>query len=639
MNVSTQYVKDHSIVKSNKAWEKMKTHIELIAAIFSGVLIFIGWLIDINGYQTTSIAFFIFAFVIGGYFKAKEGIESTIQNKELNVEMLMIMAAIGSAIIGFWMEGAILIFIFAMSGALETYTMNKSHKEISALMEIQPEEAWRITSSGTERVHVSELVVGDMILIKPGERVPSDGEIMKGSTTMDESAITGESMPASKGLGDEVFAGTMNVNGSITVRITKPNEESLFQKIIELVQSAKSEKSPSQLFIERFEGRYVKFVLAAVVLMMFLPHYLVGWSWTETFYRAMILLVVASPCALVASIMPATLSAISNGARKGILFKGGVHLEQLSHIKAVAFDKTGTLTKGKPEVANFVVREGLDKELVLLAVASIERHANHPLANAILQYADKHLSESFMEPESLENVAGFGIKASIDNEAWKIGKKSFVDTTRADQFLLDKAEKLADEGKTIVFVQKEDELAAIIALKDMVRKESMDAIDRLKRMGLYTVMLTGDHVKTAQVISKESHVDDYIADCLPEQKAAHLKELKKKYGTVAMVGDGINDAPALATANVGISVGDGTDVALETADMVLMKNDLLRIPEAIRLSKRMNRIIKQNIFFSIGVIVVLILSNFTQLVDLPLGVIGHEGSTILVILNSLRLLK
>lgn len=639
MNVSTQYVKDHSIVKSNKAWEKMKTHIELIAAIFSGVLIFIGWLININGYQTTSIAFFIFAFVIGGYFKAKEGIESTIQNKELNVEMLMIMAAIGSAIIGFWMEGAILIFIFAMSGALETYTMNKSHKEISALMEIQPEEAWRITSSGTERVHVSELVVGDMILIKPGERVPSDGEIMKGSTTMDESAITGESMPASKGLGDEVFAGTMNVNGSITVRITKPNEESLFQKIIELVQSAKSEKSPSQLFIERFEGRYVKFVLAAVVLMMFLPHYLVGWSWTETFYRAMILLVVASPCALVASIMPATLSAISNGARKGILFKGGVHLEQLSHIKAVAFDKTGTLTKGKPEVANFVVREGLDKESVLLAVASIERHANHPLANAILQYAEKHLSKSFMEPESLENVAGFGIKASIDNEAWKIGKKSFVDTTRADQSLLDEAEKLADEGKTIVFVQKEDELAAIIALKDMVRKESMDAIDRLKRMGLYTVMLTGDHVKTAQVISKESHVDDYIADCLPEQKAAHLKELKKKYGTVAMVGDGINDAPALATANVGISVGDGTDVALETADMVLMKNDLLRIPEAIRLSKRMNRIIKQNIFFSIGVIVVLILSNFTQLVDLPLGVIGHEGSTILVILNSLRLLK
>lgn len=639
MNVSTQYIKNHPVLKNDSPWKIVKGHFELIAAIVSGLLIFLGWLLNIHGSQSISIAFFVLAFLIGGYSKAREGIDDTIQNKELNVEMLMILAAIGSAIIGYWMEGAILIFIFAISGALETYTMNKSQKEISALMEIQPEEAWRITKSGTERVHVSELAVGDLILIKPGERVPSDGKIMKGSTTLDESAITGESMPASKEMGDEVFGGTMNVNGSITVRITKPNHESLFQKIIELVQSAQSEKSPAQLFIERFEGRYVKIVLGVVLLMMFLPHYLVGWSWTETFYRAMILLVVASPCALVASIMPATLSAISNGARKGVLFKGGVHLEQLSTIKAVAFDKTGTLTKGQPEVANFVVREELDSELVLLAVASIEKHANHPLASAILKYAGDTLSKQFVEPESLEDVPGLGIKAVIDKEAWKIGKKSFVDMKKDDYSLLNKAEKLGDEGKTIVFVQKEDQLAAVIALKDMVRKESMDAIDQLKRQGLYTVMLTGDHVKTARAIAQESHVDDYIADCLPEKKAAHLKSLKSKYGTVAMVGDGINDAPALATANVGISVGEGTDVALETADMILMKNDLLRIPEAIRLSKRMNRIIRQNIFFSIGVIVLLILSNITQLLDLPLGVIGHEGSTILVILNSLRLLK
>ncbi|MFS0646261.1 heavy metal translocating P-type ATPase [Siminovitchia sp. 179-K 8D1 HS] len=639
MNVSTPYLKNQPILKNDRPWEKIKGHFELIAAIVSGLFIFLGWLIHINGSQTISIAFFVLAFVIGGYAKAKEGITNTIRNKELNVEMLMIMAAIGSAIIGYWMEGAILIFIFAISGALETYTMNKSQKEISALMEIQPEEAWRITKSGTERVHVSELAVGDLILIKPGERVPSDGEIMKGGTTLDESAITGESMPVSKGLGDEVFGGTMNVNGAITVRITKPIEESLFQKIIELVQTAQSEKSPSQLFIERFEGRYVKIVLAVVFLMMFLPHYLVGWSWTETFYRAMILLVVASPCALVASIMPATLSAISNGARKGVLFKGGIHLEQLSNLKAVAFDKTGTLTKGKPEVANIVVRKGLNTDQVMLAVASIEKHANHPLANAILQYAEEHFSEPLVEPDALENVAGFGIKATVKNQNWKIGKKSFVDIKKADHDLYDEAEKWANEGKTIVYAGKDDELAAVIALKDMVRKESMDAIDQLKRQGIYTVMLTGDHVKTAQAIARESHVDDYIADCLPEQKAIHLKDLKKKYGTVAMVGDGINDAPALATANVGISVGDGTDVALETADMILMKNDLLRIPEAIRLSKRMNRIIKQNIFFSIGIIVLLILSNFTQLLDLPLGVIGHEGSTILVILNSLRLLK
>jgi Cd2+/Zn2+-exporting ATPase len=639
VNASMQYLKENQLLTNSGPWEKIKTHFEIIAAAVSGLFIFFGWLMDINGSQTASIVLYLLAFVIGGYAKAKEGIEDTIKNKELNVEMLMVLAAIGSAIIGYWMEGAILIFIFAISGALETYTMNKSRKEISALMDIQPEEAWRITESGTERVHVSELAVGDLILIKPGERVPSDGEIVKGGTTLDEAAITGESMPVSKGMGDEVFGGTMNVNGSITVRITKPNEESLFQKIIELVQSAQSEKSPSQLFIEKFEGKYVKGVLGAVVLMMFLPHYVAGWSWTEAFYRAMILLVVASPCALVASIMPATLSAISSGARKGILFKGGVHLEQLSELKAVAFDKTGTLTKGEPEVSDIIVKEGLDPEAVLLAVASIEKHANHPLANAILQYAEKNLSQAFVEPESVENVAGFGVKAVINNHAWKIGKKSFIDRKEADRPLYEKAEQLADEGKTIVYAQRDDELAGIIALKDMVRKESMDAVDQLKKHGLYTVMLTGDHAKTAQAIAQESHVDDYIADCLPENKAAHLKELKKKYGTVAMVGDGINDAPALATANVGISVGDGTDVALETADMILMKNDLLRIPEAIRLSKRMNRIIKQNIFFSIAVIIMLILSNFTQWIDLPLGVIGHEGSTILVILNGLRLLK
>ena len=310
-------------------WEKLKVNSELIAAITCGILIFLGWLFNRNDVEQISIILYLLAFVIGGFAKAKEGITSTIKNKELNVEMLMILAAIGSAIIGYWTEGAILIFIFALSGALETYTMNKSHKEISSLMELQPEDALRVTNGIEEQVHISELTIGDLILIKPGERIPSDGKIVKGLTTIDEAAITGEAIPVSKSNQDEVFAGTVNLNGSITVEITKPTNETLFQKIIELVQSAQSEKSPSQLFIERFEGNYVKIVLVVVAVMMFLPHFLLGWSWTETLYRAMVLLVVASPCALVASIMPATLSAISNGARHGILFKGGVHLENL----------------------------------------------------------------------------------------------------------------------------------------------------------------------------------------------------------------------------------------------------------------------------------------------------------------------
>lgn len=619
--------------------EKIKPHFELIAAAVSGVLIAAGWLFDKNGNEVESIISYLLAFVIGGFAKAKEGIEATYENKELNVEMLMIFAAVGSAIIGYWTEGAILIFIFAVSGALETYTMNKSHKEISSLMELQPQEALRITNGYEKRVAVSELMVGDHILIKPGERVPSDGVIIKGLTNIDEAAITGESMPVSKSEQAEVFAGTVNLTGSITVQVTKESTDTLFQKIIQLVQSAQSEKSPSQLFIERFEGTYVKVVLFVVISMFFLPYFLLGWSWHESFYRAMILLVVASPCALVASIMPATLSAISNGAKHGILVKGGVHLENLGHLEAIAFDKTGTLTKGKPEVTEVLVKKGIDKEELILKAASIENLSNHPLAQAIVNYAKQTLRKDLLQPESLEDIPGWGVKASINGEQWKIGKAAFVRNDQVDDFAEGKALELAGLGNTLVFIEIDGMLSAMIAMKDVVREETKHAIEDLKKQNIKTIMLTGDSEKTARAIAAESHVDEFYAECLPEEKVEQLKQLKEKYKTVAMVGDGINDAPALAIANVGIAMGGGTDVALETADIVLMKNDLPKIAEAVRLSQRMNKIIKQNVVFSIAVIMLLICSNFFQLLDLPFGVIGHEGSTILVILNSLRLLK
>lgn len=622
-----------------RLFEKLKPHAELIAACLSGVLIAAGWLLDRYGQGVDSIIAYLLAFVIGGFAKAKEGIEATYNNKELNVEMLMIFAAIGSAIIGYWTEGAILIFIFAVSGALETYTMNKSHKEISSLMELQPEEALLISNGLEKRVAVSDLLVGDQILIKPGERMPADGIIIKGHTNIDEAAITGESMPVSKGSEEEVFAGTVNLTGAITVQVTKTSSDTLFQKIIQLVQSAKSEKSPSQLFIERFEGSYVKIVLLVVIAMFFLPYFLLGWSWHESFYRAMILLVVASPCALVASIMPATLSAISNGARHGILVKGGVHLETLSHLRAIAFDKTGTLTNGKPEVTKVIVKDGLDPKKLVWKAASIENQSNHPLAQAIVKYAKQTTDEDLIPPDSLEDVPGWGIKAENKGEQWKIGKAAFVGIEQAERFADGKAKELASQGNTLVFIEINGELSAMIALKDVVRKETKYAIDHLKKQGIRTVMLTGDSAKTAQAIASECHVDEFFAECLPETKVDHLKQLKTNYQTVAMVGDGINDAPALAIANVGIAMGEGTDVALETADIVLMKNDLSRIAEAVRLSRRMNKIIKQNVIFSILVIMVLISSNFFQFIDLPFGVIGHEGSTILVILNSLRLLK
>jgi Cd2+/Zn2+-exporting ATPase len=639
MSADANALTNKKIVQTKMAkLEKLKPHLELMAALLSGLLILAAWITEKNHAGLVPSVLYLLAFAIGGFAKAKEGIEETIKNKELNVEILMIIAAIGSASIGYWTEGAVLIFIFSVSGALETYTMNKSQKEISSLMDLQPEEAWRITNGNLERVPVSSLNIGDLIIVKPGERIPSDGRIVKGSSSVDESAITGESMPVTKQLGEEVFAGTVNINGSITVEITKRSNETLFQKIIELVQSAQSEKSPSQLFIEKFEGRYVKVVLAIVLLMMFLPHYLFGWSWNETFYRAMVLLVVASPCALVASIMPATLAAISNGARNGILVKGGVHLENLSHLKAIAFDKTGTLTKGKPEVTDIIVRNGLEEAHLIQMAASIENQSNHPLAQAIVKFAeDKEIP--LLEVDQLEDVAGSGVKAAMGGEEWKIGKAEFVGKEEALSFANGKAKELASEGKTVVFVRDSNGIAALFALKDSIRPDAKKAIDLLRQEGIYTIMLTGDSDKTAYTIGKEAHLDGYIAECLPQHKADYVKKIMEKYGTVAMVGDGINDAPALATANVGIAMGEGTDAALETADIILMKNDLAKIANAIQLSKRMNKIVKQNIVFSIAVIMLLICSNFLQILDLPFGVIGHEGSTILVILNGLRLLK
>ena len=388
MNSEVKTLSKQQETQASSSWlATFQKHYELIFALTSGVLILIGWLLTKNDMTTPATIFYVFAYIIGGYAKAKEGIEDTLAEKELNVEMLMLFAAIGSAIIGYWTEGAVLIFIFALSGAMEAYTMSKSQKEISALLDLQPEEALRISRGVEERIPVEQLQIGDIILIKPGERVPADGMIRTGETTIDEAAISGEPIPNEKKPGDDVFAGTVNLRGAIEVEITKHSDQTLFQKIIRLVQNAQSEKSPSQLFIEKFEGTYVKGVLLVVSLMMFVPHYALGWSWNETFYRAMILLVVASPCALVAAITPATLSAISNGARHGILFKGGVHLERLASLKAIAFDKTGTLTQGKPTVTDVYTRDGISAKELLHITASIESHSTHPLAEAIVNYA------------------------------------------------------------------------------------------------------------------------------------------------------------------------------------------------------------------------------------------------------------
>jgi len=625
--------------KGEETTEFFTKHKELIAALTSGIIILLAWRLESIDSTFAAVIAYLSAYIIGGYAKAKEGIQDTIQNKTLNVEILMILAAIGSSIIGYWLEGSILIFIFAVSGALETYALNKNNDAISSLMKLQPEEAWLVRGGFAPiKVAASSLTKNDHILIKPGERIPADGLIIKGETTIDEAAITGESMPVSKIINSEVFAGTVNLSGTITVSVSKPNSESLFQKIINLVQTAQSEKSPSQLYIEKFESTYVKVVLLAVVAMIILPPYLLDWDWTTSFYRGMVLLVVASPCAVVASIMPATLAAIANGAKKGTLFKGGAHLTSLSNVNVIAVDKTGTLTEGTPKVTDFIVNDSIDSNDALKIIASIEQQSNHPLAKAITQYADLNGVE-LLQHITIKDIPGFGLQATIDEVDYKVGKADFVGVELVKQFQNGAVEKLAAAGKSVVFLATNEQIIAVVALQDTIRPEAKEAIEQLKSLGIDVIMLTGDNEMTAKAISKLAGVSSYKANCLPETKVEHIKQLLDEGKHVAMLGDGINDAPALATASVGIAMGNGTDVALETADVVLMKNDLLKLADSVRLTKKTQTIIKQNIIFSLSVITLLIISNFFQAINLPLGVIGHEGSTILVILNGLRLLK
>ncbi|SCW36230.1 Cd2+/Zn2+-exporting ATPase [Paenibacillus tianmuensis] len=611
---------------------------EAIAALASGVLIAAAWVAG-HSSPSFSIWLYCFAFLIGGFVKAKEGWLTLVREKDLDVNLLMIVAAIGAASIGYWMEGAVLIFIFSLSGALETFTMEKSSRDISSLMDLKPETAIVWEEGAEKRVPVEQLRIGDLVLVKPGERLPADGIVQEGSSAVNQASITGESIPVDKTAGDEVFAGTLNGQGALFVQVTKSSESTLFSKIIRLVQEAQSEMPKSQRFIERFERMYARVIILATLLLIALPPWLFGWSWNDTLYRAMVFLVVASPCALVASIMPAMLSAISNSARKGLLFKGGAHLERASHIRAIAFDKTGTLTYGKPSVTDFLTYQAWSEEELLRIAASVESLSTHPIAKAIVDKAEQ-LSLELERPSDFQALAGWGVQAGLAGEFWKIGKPGFFEEAGIDGQVLSDVCKLEQEGKTVVLIQNAAGIAGIIALQDAIRPQARETVAKLKELGVQVVMLTGDQRLTAEAIAREAGIDQVYAGLLPEDKLNIVKTLKEKYTHVAMVGDGINDAPALAAASVGIAMGAaGSDAALETADLVLMNDDLDKIKEAIVLGRRTTRIIKQNIAFAVTVIAFLIAANFFKGIPLPLGVVGHEGSTILVILNGLRLLR
>lgn len=630
---------------------------EVVAALGSGLLMLVAWLTS-QWSEPLSVVLYVISYAVGGWVKAKEGVETLLKERDLDVNLLMIAAAMGAAAIGYWNEGAMLIFIFALSGALESYTMERSRKDISSLMELQPETALRIEKGEMVSVSINKLEIGDLILVKPGELIPADGKIYRGSSSVNQASITGESVPVDKSVGDEVFTGTLNGEGVLYIEVTQSAESTLFAKIIKLVEEAENEVPESQRFIKRFESMYARVVVIATVALIVLATPVLGWDWDTTFYKAMVFLVVASPCALVSSIMPAMLSAISNRARKGVLFKGGAHIENMARTAVVAFDKTGTLTLGTPVVTDFIAGEGWDRHELLGISASIERMSKHPLALAIVQSAEKE-GAVLQQVENGQSITGWGMQAEVEGITWKIGKSDILDHPTIDQHSgaacaqkelsaleenrqhwLSIRNMLESEGKTVSVILKGERIAGMIALQDAVRPQAAMAVKRLQQLGIKVAMLTGDRKATADVIAKQSGVDMVFSDLLPEDKVTHIKELRARYGHVVMVGDGVNDAPALATATVGIGMGvSGSGTALEVADAVLMNDNIDEIAGTVKVARRVQRIVKQNMIFAITVILTLIAANFIQGVALPLGVIGHEGSTILVILNGLRLLR
>ncbi|BDD38111.1 heavy metal translocating P-type ATPase [Streptococcus ruminantium] len=608
----------------------------ILATAFCLFFILIGLLLIHTGQKAVTALLFITAFIIGGYQSAKEGLTELVFNKHLSVDVLMILAAVGSGIIGYWLEGALLIFIFSLSSTLEELAMEKSKNAIATLMKMTPPTARKIELNGDiTTLDTTDIRVGDFLQVRKGDTVPLDATLISGQSIFDESMITGEPLPAEKEAGDTIIGGTINQGPTVTVQVTAEKGDALFDKIIQMVQQAQESKSKTTTFIENMEDTYVKVVLIAVPLFNLFVHFVLGWDWLTSFYRSMILLTIASPCALVASSSPATLSAISRAAGKGMIIKGGDIADRIANLDAIVFDKTGTLTKGKPEVVGAMYFG--DEVIIKEVVQAVEKQSSHPIAQALLAYT---AASSAISLEESYDLTGEGMIARYQGQEWKIGKSDFVTTSlmRALSTELQKDVHTAEgTGKTLVYVSQNDVLMAIFLVEDSLKPESKLLISQLKKMGVTPILLTGDQEKTARYVANQIGIERVIANCLPTDKAAVIQELQKEFSYVGMVGDGVNDAPALAQANISYAMGSGTAIAMESADIVLME-DLTRIPYSVRLSKKMRTIIKQNIIFALSVITLLLISNLSQAINLPLGVIGHEGSTILVILNGLRLL-
>ena len=568
-----------------------------------------------------------------------EGMGETVKNTKIkkkftpNSHILMGLAAIGASLMGNFWEGTLLILIFSGAHFLEEYAEGRSKREITKLLEMNPTTARLILPDGnTKIVDVAELKVGDQLQVLNGDQVPIDGVILSGATSIDESSINGESIPKEKAQGDIVFGSTINGTGTFTMKVTKENKDTVFSKILQLVNQNQENQTRAASIIQKFEPRYVSFVLIAVPLFILSTPVLFHWTWSESIYRGLVLLVAASPCALAASTVSATLSATSNLAKRGVLSKGSTFLSQLADIDAIAFDKTGTLTRGKPEVTNYYFADSVNEEQVIDIVVSLEKGSNHPLANAIL---GKFEAKNILNID-VTNQIGKGLTGDYNGKNYRIGKPSSFEAVPDEYIRLNN--EWSSQGNTVVYVAEDEKVIGVIALMDIPSEHAKETIDYFKKLGIHTTLITGDSEMTGKAVGDQLGVDEVLANVMPEDKSNVISEQKEKYGVIAMVGDGVNDAPALVKADVGIAMGDGTDVAVDVSDLVLMQNNLSKLVQAHKISKKMNKVIWQNIYFSMAVVVFLVIVSLLGLADIAISVIIHEGSTIVVILNGLRLL-
>ncbi|MDQ0199985.1 heavy metal translocating P-type ATPase [Neobacillus ginsengisoli] len=626
--------------KSNKTANVPKNKEGNGLIILSGVLIALGFLGSYNGISSLITTFlYAVAMVISGYKPVKSAFYS-IKSRSLDMNVLMSAAAIGAALIGEWFEGATVVWLFALGILLQTKSIEKTRSSIRNLMELAPPEAWVKAGSEISKKPVEEISIGDIIIVKPGDKIPLDGEIIHGESSVNQAPITGESIPVDKEMGDTVYAGTINENGSLEIKVTKLVEDTTISKIIHLVEEAQEQKAPTEAFVDKFARIYTPIVFVLALVIMVLPPTLGFGTWGEWFYKGLELLVVACPCALVISTPVAIVSAIGNAAKNGVLIKGGTFLEVAGAINAIAFDKTGTLTEGKPKVEEIKTLNVSDDELLSLAL-TLEDYSTHPIAKEIVRYAIEKGVPS-KNGEFFKSIVGKGVQATIEGIIYYAGNmKLFEEINTPLELIKNNVQEMLSKGKTVVIIGTQQQIYGIIAVSDTIRETTVSALKGLKQSGInQTVMLTGDNEGTANLIASKANVNRYFAELLPEDKVDAIKQLQNEGHKVAMVGDGINDAPALAVADLGIAMGGaGTDTAMETADIILMADNLEKLPHTIKLSRRALAIIKQNIWFSIIVKIIALALIFPGWLTLWIAVLSDTGAALIVILNAIRLLK